>query len=89
MYRPEGNVIPAYSTWQPTDDRIEPIAKADHSATCRIVDPRGELIRGKTIASTLLGVSGGRSHPHYSREPNRRRESIPGPARPSLLACSG
>jgi hypothetical protein len=65
MYRPEGNVIPAYSTWQPTDGRIEPIAKADHSATRRLVDPRGDLIRGKTIASTLLGVSGGRSHPRY------------------------
>src|SRR5262249_19794205 len=58
MYRPEGNVIPAYSTWQPTDGRIEPIAKADQSAARRIVDPRGDLIRGKTIATTLLGVSG-------------------------------
>jgi hypothetical protein len=63
MYRPVGNVIPAYSTWQPTDDRNEPIAKADHSAMRRLVDPRGDLIRGKNIASTLLGVSGGPSHP--------------------------
>jgi hypothetical protein len=65
MYRPEGNVIPAYSTWQPTDGRIEPIANADHSAARRIVDPRGDLIRGKTIATTLLGVSGGPSRPLY------------------------
>jgi hypothetical protein len=54
MYRPEGNVIPAYSTWQPTDGRIEPIANADQSAARRMLDPRGDLIRGKTIATTSL-----------------------------------
>jgi hypothetical protein len=62
MYRPEGKVIPAYSTWQPTDGKIVPIAKADQSATRRLVDPRGELIWGNPIASTLLGVSGGFSN---------------------------
>jgi hypothetical protein len=84
MYRPDGNVIPAYSTWQPTEGKIVPIAKADQSATRRLVDPRGDLIRGKTIASTLLGVSGVLT---LCREgPNRRRESIPRPATPILLA---
>src|ERR1017187_333979 len=62
MYRPEGKVSPSYSTWQPTEGKIEPIANADQSATRRLVDPRGDLIRGKTIASTLLGVSGAPSH---------------------------
>src|SRR5580704_14398777 len=53
IYRPEGNVIPAYSTWQPTEGRIEPIANADQSAMRRLVDPRGDLIRGKTITPSL------------------------------------
>ena len=80
MYLPEGKVMPAYSTWQPIEGKIQPVASADQSATRRLVDPRGDLIRGKTIASTLLGVSG--VSPSFSREPDRRRESIPGPARP-------
>jgi hypothetical protein len=64
MYLPEGSVMPAYSTWQPTDGRIQPIASADQSATRRLVDPRGDLMRGKPIASTLLGVLGGFRDPY-------------------------
>jgi hypothetical protein len=59
MYRPEGKVMPAYSTWQPTEGKIQPVASAVHSATRRLVDPRGDLIRGNPIVSTLLGVFGG------------------------------
>ena len=61
MYLPEGNVMPAYSTWQPTEGKIQPVASADQSATRRLVDPRGDLLRGKPIVSTLLGVFGGPS----------------------------
>ena len=63
MYRPEGKVMPAYSTWQPTEGKIQPVASAVQSATRRLVDPRGELMRGNPIASTLLGVFGGPSDP--------------------------
>ena len=59
MYLPEGNVMPAYSTWQPTEGKIPPTASADQSATRRFVDPRGDLIWGNPIVSTLLGVLGG------------------------------
>jgi hypothetical protein len=55
--------MPAYSTWQPTVDKIPPIASADQSATCRLVDPRGDLMRGQPIVSTLLGIFGGPSDP--------------------------
>jgi hypothetical protein len=63
MYRPEGKVMPAYSTWQPTEGKIQPVASAVQSATRRLVDPRGELMRGNPIASTLLGVFDGPSDP--------------------------
>jgi hypothetical protein len=63
MYRPEGNVMPAYSTWQPTDGKIQPVASADHNATRRLVVPRGVSLRGDPIASTLLGIFGGPSNP--------------------------
>ena len=63
MYLPEGNVMPAYSTWQPIEGKIQPVASADNSATRRLVDPRGDLLRGKPIVSTLLGVFGGPSDP--------------------------
>jgi hypothetical protein len=55
MYLPEGNVIPAYSTWQPTDGSSPPMARADQSAKRRPLKQRGELSRGDDIASTLLG----------------------------------
>jgi len=55
--------MPAYSTWQPTEGKMPPIASADQKATRRLVDPRGDLMRGKRIVSTLLGVFGGPSHP--------------------------
>jgi hypothetical protein len=61
MYRPEGRVMPAYSTWQPVEVKIQPVASADQSATRRLVDPRGDLVRGNPIASTLLGIIGGPS----------------------------
>ena len=61
MYLPEGKVMPAYSTWQPIEGKIQPVASADQSATRRLVDPRGDLLRGKPIVSTLLGVFGGPS----------------------------
>src|SRR5262249_37139720 len=61
MYRPDGSVIPPYSTWQPTEGRITPKASADHRATCRLLDPRGVLLRGNPIVSTLLGEIGGPS----------------------------
>src|SRR5579872_5794908 len=53
----------AYSTWQPTEGRIPPMASADHSATRRLVDPRGDSLRGNPIVSTLLGIFGGPSNP--------------------------
>jgi hypothetical protein len=53
--------MPAYSTWQPIEGKIQPVASADQSATRRLVDPRGDLLRGKPIVSTLLGVFGGPS----------------------------
>jgi hypothetical protein len=55
MYLPEGNVIPAYSTWQPVDGSSPPMARADQSAQRRPLRQRGELSRGDDIASTLLG----------------------------------
>jgi hypothetical protein len=55
--------MPAYSTWQPTEGKIVPIASADQTATRRLVDPRGDLVRGKPIVSALLGVCGGPSDP--------------------------
>ena len=63
MYLPEGNVMPAYSTWQPTEGKIPPTASADQSATRRLVAPRGDPMRGNPIASTLLGVFDGPSDP--------------------------
>jgi hypothetical protein len=63
MYLPEGNVMPAYSTWQPTEGKIPPTANADQSAARRLVVPRGDPMRGNPIASTLLGVFGGLSDP--------------------------
>jgi hypothetical protein len=63
MYRPDGSVIPPYSTWQPTEGKITPMATADHRATRRLVDPRGVLLRGNPIVSTLLGEIGGPSRP--------------------------
>jgi hypothetical protein len=74
--------MPAYSTWQPTKGKIQPVASAVQSATRRLVDFRGDLMRGNPIASTLLGVFGGPSGP-FLEGAYRRRESIPGPARPS------
>src|SRR5262249_25782822 len=82
IYRPEGNVMPAYSTWQPTEGKIQPIASADQSATRRLVDPRGDPIRGNPIVSTLLGVFGGPSTPFLEGGKPAVGESIPGPARP-------
>jgi hypothetical protein len=67
MYLPEGKVMPAYSTWQPIEGKIQPVASADNSTTRRLVDPRGDLLRGKPIVSTLLGVFGGPSD-HSLRE---------------------
>jgi hypothetical protein len=67
MYLPEGNVMPAYSTWQPTEGKIPPTASADQSASRRLVAPRGDPMRGNPIASTLLGVFGGRSDPFLER----------------------
>jgi len=61
MYLPEGKVMPAYSTWQPTEGKITPTASADQSATWRLLAPRGDPMRGNPIASTLLGVVGGPS----------------------------
>jgi hypothetical protein len=61
MYRPEGSVMPPYSTWQPTEGRITPRASADQRAKCRLLDPRGVLLRGNPIVSTLLGEIGGPS----------------------------
>jgi hypothetical protein len=67
MYLPEGNVMPAYSTWQPTEGKIPPTASADQSATRRRVAPRGDPMRGNPIASTLLGFFGGRSDRFFER----------------------
>jgi hypothetical protein len=61
MYRPVGKVMPAYSTWQPTEARIQPKPSADQSALRRL-DFRGELLRGPIIFS-LLGTFGGSSDP--------------------------
>ena len=61
MYLPDGSVMPAYSTWQPTEGKIQPVASAVQSAMRRLVDPRGDLMRGNPIASTLLGVFDGPS----------------------------
>ena len=83
MYRPEGNVMPPYSTWQPTEGRITPMASADHCAMRRLVDPRGDLLRGNPIVSTLLGVFGGPSVPSFEGGLTAVGASIPGPARPS------
>src|SRR5262245_857994 len=58
MYLPEGKVMPAYSTWQPTEGKIPPTASADQSATRRLVAPRGDPLRGNPIVTTLLGVFG-------------------------------
>jgi hypothetical protein len=60
MYLPEGNVMPRIP---PATDQgnIQPVASADQIATLRLVDPRGDLLRGKPIVSTLLGVFGGPS----------------------------
>ncbi|MGA8349324.1 MAG: hypothetical protein WBQ29_07220 [Isosphaeraceae bacterium] len=63
MYLPEGKVMPAYSTWQPTEGKTPPTASADQSATRRLVAPRGDPMRGNPIASTLLGVFDGPSGP--------------------------
>jgi hypothetical protein len=63
MYLPDGKVMPAYSTWQPTEGKIPPVASAVQSAKRRLVDPRGDLMRGNPIASTLLGVFDGPSDP--------------------------
>jgi hypothetical protein len=57
--------MPAYSTWQPIEGKIQPIASAVQSATRRFVDTRGDLMRGNPIASTLLGVFGGPSDPFH------------------------
>jgi len=75
--------MPAYSTWQPTEGKIEPVTRADQSATRRLVDPRGDLIRGKPIASTLLGVFGGPSDPTLEGSKTAYGESCPAPARSS------
>src|SRR3974377_2049713 len=94
MYLPEGSVMPAYSTWQPTEGKIPPTASADQSATRRLVAPRGDPMRGNPIASTLLGIFGGPSGPFLeggvtavgnpgSFPPNRMR--LPVQATPPLL----
>jgi hypothetical protein len=62
MYRPEGKVMPAYSTWQPTEAMIQPKPSADQSAARRVVDMRGDLMRGP-IVFTLLGILGGPCDP--------------------------
>jgi hypothetical protein len=80
MYRPDGKVMPAYSTWQPTEGKIQPIASAVQSVRRRLVDPRGELIRGNPIASTLLGVFGGPPDPF--REGGITAVGSPFPVRP-------
>src|SRR5262249_41614493 len=100
MYLPDGNVMPAYSTWQPTEGKIPPTASADQSATRRLVAPRGDPMRGNPIASTLLGIFGGPSDPipeggwapggdavgsPGSILPNRMRHSVQA-ARPSRHA---
>src|SRR6516165_1240144 len=93
MYLPDGNVMPAYSTWQPTEDKMPPTASADKSATRRLVAPRGDPMRGNPIASTLLGIFGGPSGPFLEGgatavgspgliPPNRMRHSVQA-ARPS------
>src|SRR5208337_2311245 len=81
MYLPEGKVMPAYSTWQPTEGKIPPTASADQSATRRLVAPRGDPMRGNPIASTLLASS---TVPltHSWRELDRRGESWFDPAQP-------
>jgi hypothetical protein len=73
--------MPAYSTWQPTEGKIEPIARADQSAARRLVDRRGDLIRSNPIASTLLGVLGGPSDPSLEGIKTAFGESCPAPAR--------
>ena len=75
--------MPAYSTWQPTEGKIQIVASAVQSAKRRLVDPRGDLMRGNPIASTLLGVCGGPSDPFHEGGNTAVGESIPGPARPS------
>ena len=82
---------PPYSTWQPTEGRITPMASADHCATRRLVDPRGDLLRGNPIVSTLLGVFGGPLGTVPSREVIYRRRGVhswsrpPEPARPGAV----
>src|SRR5438309_1772628 len=83
IYRPEGNVMPAYSTWQPTEGRIPPRASADHSATRRLVDPRGDSLRGNPIVSTVLGIFGGPSNPCIEGAITHVGESVSGHATPS------
>ena len=79
--------MPAYSTWQPTEGKIPPIASADQSATRRLVDPRGDLMRGKPIVSTLLGVFGGPSDPtvREARPPSGSPFLVPPPAPAGLV----
>src|SRR4051794_30774033 len=99
MYLPEGSVMPAYSTWQPTEGKIPPTASADQRATRRLVAPRGVLMRGNPIASTLLGVFGGPSNPFLEGgitalgipipiPPNRLRQSIRAARPVHFLAAS-
>src|SRR5579883_3367725 len=80
--------MPAYSTWQPTEGSIPPMASADQNATRRLVDPRGDSLRGNPIVSTLLGFIGGPSNPSVEGGITAVGESIPGPARPTRLADS-
>jgi hypothetical protein len=60
MYLPEGRVMPAYSTWQPTDGSSHPIASAAQAAQRRLYR-RDDPVRWDPIVSTLLGEIGGRS----------------------------
>src|SRR5689334_10084952 len=55
MYLPEGNVMPAYSTWQPTAGRIPTTANPVQRAIFRPRARRDDLGRGVCIMGTLLG----------------------------------
>ena len=55
MYLPEGNVMPAYSTWQPTEGKTEAASSAAQAAQHRPWDRRGDLWREDHIVGNLLG----------------------------------
>jgi hypothetical protein len=55
MYLPEGNVMPAYSTWQPTEGKTTPASTAAQTVYRQPRDRRGDPMREDHIVCHLLG----------------------------------